>query len=67
MTSSMPGCVFEYCGKVPEAIYKPEVFRSPLEQAVYNNDLDTFKQLVRVRRIQVNDLHIILSTVYISD
>lgn len=47
MTSSMPGCVFEYCGRVPEAVYKPEVFRSPLEQAVYKNDLRMFKQLVR--------------------
>ena len=42
------GCIFEHYGKIPEAVYKTECYRSPLEEAVSKNDLTTFKQLVQV-------------------
>lgn len=47
----LPGCVFEYHGHIPEAVYsQPELFSSPLEEAVYNNDTDRFNSLVQVSR-----------------
>ena len=48
MQSAMPGCVFEHHGKIPETVYNPEEFHSPLEKAVYNNDMSLFKKLTKV-------------------
>jgi len=51
----MPGCIFEYYGRIPESIYAPPTtFESPLEQAVYNNDLQHFLKLVEVRQKRAN-------------
>ena len=44
------GCIFEHYGKIPESVYKIDVYRSPLEEAVFKNDVTTFKQLVQVCR-----------------
>jgi hypothetical protein len=44
----MPGCIFDYFGRIPESAYAPpERFDSPLEQAVYDNDVERFTQLVQ--------------------
>ena len=45
------GCIFEHYGKIPESVYKIECYKSPLEEAVYKNDVTTFKQLVQVNCI----------------
>jgi ankyrin repeat protein len=47
MTQCMPGCVFEFYGKIPESIYDPVTFGSPLEEAVYRNDLNLFTNLLK--------------------
>ena len=45
----MPGCIFEHYGRIPESVYSPpDVFESPLEEAVFNNDLRRFLELVEV-------------------
>ena len=44
------GCVFDHFGKVPESVYQPNTNLHELEQAVKNNDLATFNQLVKVSR-----------------
>ena len=44
------GCIFEHYGKIPESVYKIDVYRSPLEEAVFKNDVTAFKQLVQVCR-----------------
>ena len=47
----MPGCIFEYYGRIPASVYAPpETFESPLEEAVFNNDLQRFLKLVQVRQ-----------------
>lgn len=62
MSASMPGCVFEHCGRVPESVYLAENFQSPLEEAIYNNDLTQFKNLVQeghhvgVRRLKIGKM-----------
>jgi len=45
MSSSGAGCIFEHYGKIPDTIYRVEIFRSPLEEAVFNNDLQAFMKL----------------------
>jgi hypothetical protein len=46
---NLPGCVFEYQGRIPEVVYsRPETFDSPLEEAVFNNDVEQFNRLVEV-------------------
>lgn len=46
---NLPGCVFEYHGRIPEAVYsRPEIFNSPLEEAVFDNDIEKFNRLVEV-------------------
>lgn len=42
----MPGCVFEHYGRIPESTYQVESFNSPLEEAVYNNDVKLFKNFI---------------------
>lgn len=42
------GCVFDHYGRVPEGIYKVDSFNSPLEEAVYNRDVEKFKELIKV-------------------
>ena len=42
------GCVFDHFGKVPPAVYAAENFSSPLEIAVYKNDIASFNNLVKV-------------------
>ena len=49
------GCVFEHYGKIPESVYKIDVYRSPLEEAVFKNDVTTFKQLVQVCRTYLQE------------
>lgn len=41
------GCVFDHYGRVPEGIYKVDSFNSPLEEAVYNRDVEKFKELIK--------------------
>jgi hypothetical protein len=44
----MPGCIFEYFGRIPESVYTPQGnFSSPLEQAVFDNDVARFRKLVQ--------------------
>jgi len=45
MSSSGAGCIFEHYGRIPDNIYRVEIFRSPLEEAVFKNDLQTFMKL----------------------
>jgi len=46
----MPGCIFEYYGRIPESVYaRPDEFDSPLEEAVFSNDVQRFRKLVEVR------------------
>ena len=46
----MPGCVFEHYGRIPPTVYAaPKAFKSPLEAAVFNNDLTSFCSLAKVR------------------
>ena len=45
----IPGCVFEHCGQVPEYVYNVDTFTSPLEEAVYTNNMDLFNRLVKVK------------------
>jgi hypothetical protein len=47
MAPYTPGCVFEYLGRIPETAFSPKSFNSPLEQAVYTNDLQKFNDLVK--------------------
>lgn len=47
MAPYTPGCVFEYNGRVPAEAFESPVFNSPLEEAVYNNDMDKFRALVK--------------------
>ena len=42
------GCVFDHYGRIPEGIYKATGSLPPLEEAVYNNDVDRFRSLVKV-------------------
>ena len=51
----MPGCIFEYYGRIPESVYAPpDTFESPLEEAVFSNDLKQFLKLVKVRQKRAN-------------
>ena len=43
------GKVFDHYGRVPESVYQPHIQLEPLEQAVVNNDTETFHRLVQVR------------------
>jgi len=46
----MPGCIFEYYGRIPESVYAPpDAFDSLLEQAVFDNDVHQFLKLVEAR------------------
>jgi len=46
----MPGCIFDYYGRIPESVYAPpDTFESPLEEAVFGNDVKRFRKLVEVR------------------
>jgi len=46
----MPGCIFEYFGRIPASVYAPpDQFDSPLEEAVFDNDVKRFIKLVEVR------------------
>ena len=47
----MPGCVFEHFGRIPENVYHPETFNSPLEDAVHKNDSEKFQNLAKVSSI----------------
>lgn len=42
----MPGCVFEHYGRIPDTVYHMENFNSPLEEAVYNNDVNLLRSLI---------------------
>ena len=46
------GCVFDHRGRVPASIHTPTTFASPLEEAVYANDVITFINLVKVNNTQ---------------
>lgn len=45
----MPGCIFEYYGRIPAYVYSPNSFNSPLEAAVFDDDVERFRSLVKVR------------------
>jgi len=47
MSPYTPGCIFEYLGHIPETAFSPVSFSSPLEEAVYNNDMQRFTALVK--------------------
>lgn len=47
MTSSIPGCVFEYFGRVPRDVFQAETFESPLEEAVHQNDVSQLKDHIQ--------------------
>ena len=51
---SGPGCIFEHYGHIPEAIYMVERHSSPLEEAVYNNDLAAFMKAKEVNCLHLN-------------
>lgn len=60
----MPGCIFEYYGRIPESVYAaPKKFKYPLEKCVYDNSLSRFSSLVRVSilllLLDANDLSIL--------
>ena len=42
------GCVFDYYGRVPNTIYHPQNFQSPVEETVYQNDTKTLLKYVQV-------------------
>lgn len=46
-SSCLPGCIFQYHGKIPESSYQAITFSSPLEEAVYENNVTRFDKHVR--------------------
>jgi len=47
-SAPMPGCIFEFYGRIPASVYTPSNgFRSPLERAVFYNDLGMLNKLVQ--------------------
>jgi len=58
----MPGCIFEYYGRIPESVYaRPDTFDSPLEEAVFSNDVKRFRKLVEVRHRDVHQQKLVKS------
>ena len=56
MSQCMPGCIFEFYGRIPETVYHPEIFNSPLEEAVYNNDMNLFTNSLKVSQSNISNL-----------
>ncbi|KAK2178292.1 hypothetical protein NP493_549g01033 [Ridgeia piscesae] len=59
-SSCLPGCIFQYHGKIPESAYRVESFSSPLEEAVFDNNVTRLDKLV-------NEGHVVHAQLKIGD